>query len=220
LNAPNYFLAKHLVLVAFDCIKAIFIAIPSQTLSRRVPRIPSVVIRFILVLVVLLSGFANAAPPTAKIWVTWKGAEPDKGASAWYLRHFVRRDIQFREVETGLLDLGEGTPFDVPQAQFRRTHQRAVYEQLQLAYPVEDKAAQKLGYIIHDIEINLWQPKKYSESALIERAAMDFSKSRQDGWIPLSCYIEWFELIYSKLGRDGALEVAPAFPRECGAQTP
>jgi hypothetical protein len=175
----------------------------------------------LLTLLSLGSGISSAAAPDtpSKIWVTWKGAEPDKGASAWYLRRFVRRDIQFREVETGLLDLGEGTPFDVPQAQFRRTHQRAVYEQLQVVYPVDDAAARKLGDIIHDIEINLWRPKKFSESALIETAALEFSKSRKDGWIPLSCYIEWFELIYSKLKeQEGILRSAPQFPEHCNAQ--
>ena len=152
--------------------------------------------------------------------MTWKGAEPDKGASAWYLRRFVRHDVRFREVENGLLDLGAGNPFDVPQAQFRRTHQLSVYEQIARAYPVDDPIASKLGNIIHDIEINLWRPKKYPESNVIETAALEYAKSRVDGAIPISCYVEWFELIYSKLGKDGTLDVAPEFPRECGAKTP
>jgi hypothetical protein len=168
------------------------------------------------VLLAFSPNYVSAAPPVNKIWVTWKGAEPDKGASAWYLQRFVRRDIEFREVETGSLNLGPGTPFDVPQAELRRTHQRAVFEQLQLAYPVADDVARKLGNIIHDIEINLWRPKQYPESALIETAAIEFAKTRADGSIPLSCYVEWFELIYSKLKEEGALQAAPQFSGQCG----
>jgi hypothetical protein len=175
-----------------------------------------------LVLPVSFAASANDIPVSSApaIWVTWKGAEPDKGASAWYLKRFVRRDVRFREVDSGLLDLGAGTPFDVPQAQFRRTHQLSVYEQLAQTYPVDDPVARKLGDIIHDIEINLWRPKKFPESHIIETAALEYARSRADGAIPISCYIEWFELIYSKLGKDGALKAAPDFPRECGAKTP
>ena len=158
-------------------------------------------------------------PSPAEVWVTWKGAEPDKGASAWYLKRFVRHDVRFREVDAGVLDLGAGMPFDVPQADFRRTHKLAVYEQLLLAYPVTDPVAKRIGDIIHDIEINLWRPKKFVESAVIETAAMEYAKSRVDGSIPLSCYVAWFELIHSKLQKDGALAIAPPFPVECGARS-
>jgi len=187
---------------------------------------------FLQVLVLLVAPAARAGneppssakdstrePSPAEVWVTWKGAEPDKGASAWYLKRFVRHDVRFREVDAGLLDLGAGMPFDVPQADFRRTHKLAVYEQLLRAYPVTDPVARRLGDIIHDIEINLWQPKKFVESSVIETAALEYSKSRVDGSIPLPCYVAWFELIYSALQENGALAIAPPFPVECGARS-
>jgi len=187
-------------------------------------------LQVLVVLTVPAARAGNEPPSTAKtstrvlspavVWVTWKGAEPDKGASAWYLKRFVRSDVRFREVDPGLLDLGAGMPFDVPQADFRRTHKLAVYEQLQLAYPVADPVAKRLGDIIHDIEINLWQPKKFVESAVIETAAMEYSKSRVDGSIPLPCYVAWFELIYSSLQENGSLAIAPPFSVECGARSP
>ena len=158
---------------------------------------------------------AGARANAPQTWVTWRGIEADKGASAWYLTRFVRSDVKFREVEPGLLDLGDGKPFDVPQAQHRRTHQNAVYEQLQLAYPTDDRSAKRIGEIIHDIEINLWGPKKFAESDRIQKATMDLAESRGDGWIPLNCYVQWFDAIYSRLNRVGNLDSVPDFPDTC-----
>lgn len=158
----------------------------------------------------------GAAEPNAPgVWVTWAGIEPDKGASAWYLRKFVRTDIRFRELPVNTVDLGEGEPFDVPQAELRRTQRLSVYEQILARYPVDDDAAMKLGAIIHDIEINLWRPKKYPESAIIEAAAVDFARARKTDSIPLDCYVEWFESIYQRLRAGKTLAEAPEFPADC-----
>lgn len=156
---------------------------------------------------------AEAQAP--QIWVTWRGVEPDKGASAWFVKKFVRSDARFRELAPTSVELGEGEPFDVPQAELRRTHRWSVYEQLMARYPVNDPAARKIGAIIHDIEINLWRPKQYPESALIEAAAIGFAKERKIDAIPLSCYSEWFEAIYQRLRTESVLTQAPHFPADC-----
>jgi hypothetical protein len=159
---------------------------------------------------------ASAEQPRAPlVWVTWAGIEPDKGASAWYLRKFVRSDIRFRELPPNTVDLGEGEPFDVPQAQLRRTQRLSVYEQILARYPVDDDSAKKLGEIIHDIEINLWRPKKFPESALIEAAAVGFARDQQIDSIPLNCYIEWFESVYQQLRAAKVLSDVPDFPASC-----
>jgi hypothetical protein len=162
-----------------------------------------------------LNSAATDAPRVPAVWVTWAGIEPDKGASAWYLRRFVRGDIRFRELPVNSIDLGEGEPFDVPQADLRRTQQLSVYEQLLARYPVDDDGARKLGAIIHDIEINLWRPKKFSESAVIEAAAVGFARERKTGSIPLDCYVEWFESIYQRIRAGKPLAEAPDFPADC-----
>ena len=161
------------------------------------------------------AAYRESAP---KVWVTWRGTEADKGASAWFLTRFVRPDVEIREVESGLLDLGAGKAFDVPQAEFRRTHQLAVYEQLQLAYPVDDAAAKRIGEIVHDIEINLWRPKIFRESALIQQATLDLVEARGDDWIPVSCYVAWFDSIYTQIRERTSLDSLPRFPSACSAK--
>lgn len=160
-----------------------------------------------------LARSAEHTPP--QVWVTWAGIEPDKGASAWFLRKFVRADIRFRELPANTLELGEGEPFDVPQAELRRTQRLSVYEQILARYPVEDPAAKKLAAIIHDIEINLWRPKQFPESALIEAAAVKYSREQKTDSIPLDCYIEWFESIYQQMRAGKVLSEAPDFPARC-----
>jgi hypothetical protein len=157
----------------------------------------------------------QSAPP---VWVTWQGAEADKGASAWFLTRFVRHDIKIREVEPGLLDMGAGEPFDVPQAKFRRRHQSSVYEQLLQAYPVDDPVVGRIGEIIHDMEINLWRPKKFAESALIQNATLELARKRGDNRIPLNCYIAWFDSIYAQMKQQEALDSLPDFPSLCSAR--
>jgi hypothetical protein len=158
---------------------------------------------------------AAQQPHVPQVWVTWAGIEPDKGASAWYLRKFVRSDVRFRELPPNTVELGEGEPFDVPQAELRRSHRLAVYEQILARYPVEDDIAKKIGAIVHDIEINTWRPKRFPESALIEGAAIGYARDEQTDSIPLSCYIEWFESIYQHLRAGKELTVAPDFPASC-----
>jgi len=150
-----------------------------------------------------------------QVWVTWAGVEPDKGASAWYLKKFVRSDVVFRELPANTVDLGEGEPFDVPQAELRRTQRYSVYEQILARYPVDDDAAKRIGAIIHDIEINLWRPKVFPDSALIEAAAIGFAKEQKVDSIPLHCYIEWFDSIYQQLRTAMVLTTTPDFPASC-----
>jgi hypothetical protein len=179
----------------------------------------------VLLALVAASGFADAVNAAdnslpmhqnaSPVWVTWRGTEADKGASAWFLTRFVRRDIRIREVEPGLLDLGTGEPFDVPQANFRRRHQSSVYEQLLQTFPVEDPIVRRIGEILRDIEINLWRPKKFAESALIQKATVALAEKRGDNWIPLDCYIAWFDSIYVQMKARGTLDSLPEFPSLC-----
>lgn len=161
----------------------------------------------------------QAAPRTfqaPRVWVTWRGPEPDKGASAWFLKRFVRADIVFRELPPGTTDLGEGTPFDVPQAEFRRTHSHAVFETLLQRYPVQDPVVQHLARVLHDVEINLWGAKLFEETAIIEGESRRLAERFSDGHVPLDCYVAWFDDVYSELRNKQALTPQRALPAACG----
>lgn len=158
-------------------------------------------------------------PEAPRVWVTWQGAELDKGASAWFLKRFVRTDIVFREVPTGSTDLGEGTPFDVPQAEFRRTHTHAVLETLLQRYPVQDPIVQHLARVMHDVEINYWGQKLYAETDLLESESRRLDEQLPGNHIPLNCYIAWFDDVYAEL-RGGKTLVQPrALPAACNKES-
>lgn len=160
----------------------------------------------------------QAVPRTSqapRVWVTWRGPEPDKGASAWFLKRFVRTDIVFRELPPGTTELGEGTPFDVPQAEFRRTHSHAVFETLLQRYPVQDPAVQRLARILHDVEINLWGAKLFEETAILEDESKRLGERFADGHIPLDCYVAWFDDVYGELKNGQGLSPQRALPAPC-----
>jgi hypothetical protein len=94
----------------------------------------------------------------AHLYVTWSGSEPDKGASAWYIKRYIDRDAIFEVQPPGSL-VDRGTPFDTPLARYRRVHNASTLETLLRDHPSGDPVIQKLALLTHDIEINLWQPK-------------------------------------------------------------
>jgi hypothetical protein len=150
-----------------------------------------------------------------RVWVTWRGTEPDKGASAWFLKRFVRADIVFRELPTGTTELGEGTPFDVPQAEFRRTHSHAVFETLLQRYPVDDPVLRHLARVLHDVEINMWGAKLFEETAIIEGESKRLGEQFSNGHIPLDCYVAWFDDVYVELRAGQPLEPQRTLPAAC-----
>ena len=158
---------------------------------------------------------AQSVTTPSQTWVTWQGREPDRGATAWYIRRFVDRAAVFRELPQGTLDLGVGAPFDVPQSAFRRSAQWTGFELLLAKYPSNDPTIRRLALIVHDIEINLWQPKGYTESVVIEAAARALSAKFPDYNIPIACFIPWFDAIYTELKTRNTLSEPPRVPAEC-----
>jgi hypothetical protein len=153
--------------------------------------------------------------PELAVWSTWRGAEPDKGASAWFIRRFVNPNAQFKEYAPGTLESLEGIAFDVPQGRFRRTQHQSVMQQLVVAYPTEDKIVQRLAELMHDIEINLWQPKRFRESRIIESNARALAKEFDDEFISLHCFVAWFDGIYNELRTRDTLPEIIATPAAC-----
>lgn len=164
------------------------------------------------VLVVLCIASLRVAADT--VYVTWAGAEPDKGASLWYLVRHVSPGARVRTVPTGTMDLGEGTAVDTPQAKYRRTHQLATLESILLDHPTQDLIIQHLAAIMHDIEINLWRPKRYPESAPLERTMLGIGARYLDNSVPTICFLAFFDGVYSWLETTPRAQ-SPPVPAVC-----
>jgi hypothetical protein len=132
------------------------------------------------------------------LYVTWEGAEPDKGASAWYIKRHIDPAAVFQVRPQGFL-FDVGTPFDTPQARYRRTQNASTLESLLRDYPSSDPAIRKLGQLMHDIEINIWQPKRFAESAAVESRVKEIAELHGDRGVPIGCLIGLFDNVYAWL---------------------
>lgn len=166
-----------------------------------------------------LGVFAGAAAgDRPRVFVTWAGAEADKGASAWYIARRISPGATLRVVPSGTADLGTGVPFDTPQSKYRRTHNASAFESLLLDYPSADPIVRRLAQLMHDIEINMWRPKAHAESRVLEAQVATIAARYPDKSIPLPCFIEYFDHVYVWL-KSGNTDVPPTIPSACLPET-
>lgn len=149
------------------------------------------------------------------VYVTWEGSEPDRGASAWFIKRFVDIRAVFKTVPQNT-PLPEGTAFDVPESRFQRSGRYSTFELLLNEYPVDDRAVKRIAMIIHDIEINTWQRKVATETPAVLVAMEKIRSGYGTVPVPLNCQIAFFDGIYARLKevkdrKEFVLEV----PSEC-----
>lgn len=132
------------------------------------PRLPAAVAVLLLVSACIAeaSGAVKALGP-GHLYVTWKGLEPDKIASAWLIKRFVDQKAVFRFVPKGT-PIKEGIPFDTPFSKLARSHNRSTFESILDAVKAEDPVLREVGLIVRDIEVNTWGKKTTEEAAGVD----------------------------------------------------
>jgi hypothetical protein len=121
------------------------------------------------------SRFAAAIPPSppayvgTHLYVTWDVLEPDRVASAWVWQRFVEPRARFHLVRP-FSNPGRGIPFDVPEADVRRSATRSATENLLAARNLEqDAALSKVARMTHVFEITPWAPPAAPEASELGR---------------------------------------------------
>ena len=165
----------------------------------------------------LVLGLALGAPAVASVYATWAGAEPDKGACAWYIKRVIDPQARFVVVEHGA-PLPEGTAFDVPQSKFRRTHNASSFQNLLRAHPSEDPVVQKLAALTHDVEINLWRPKVHAETWALEQRVREIDARFDPAPVPMACFVAFFDNVYAWLEAGESDAASLAIPVSCAAE--
>ena len=135
-------------------------------------------------------------------YITWDGLEPDKWASIWLIKKELSpaSSVEVRPMHSRTDD---GVAFDIPGAQFYRNAQRSTYASL-LQYHEEqgykgDAVVQRIGEIIHDIDVNVWADKALPETAVIENAIRTLQQKYNRLSVPPECYVELFDQVYTSL---------------------
>jgi hypothetical protein len=166
---------------------------------------------------VLLAVAKASVADDQHLYVTWEGAEPDKGAAAWYIKRHIDPQAVFMVRPQGFL-FDSGTAFDTPQGRFRRTQSTSTLESLLREYPSSDATIRQMGELMHDIEINIWMPKRHPDSVIIESRLQAIDAAYGSRGLPIGCLIDFFDTIYSWLRTTPHTADAIAVPHGCQAE--
>lgn len=153
-----------------------------------------------LLLVALCAGDVAAAAAT--VFSTTDTFEVDKCASIWLIRRFVDRDAVIK-VFPSTAAIDTGTPFDTPTAFFRRYATRSTFETLVEHHRISDPRVRRLALIVHDIEINTWEEKRFPRSREVEEAVQVILERRKgDSAGIIEDVLRYFDALVGSL--DGA----------------
>ena len=132
------------------------------------------------------------------IFSTWDVFEVDKCASIWLITRFIDTNAVIKIIPKGETPT-DGISFDMPEAKFKRSFNKSTYESLLQYYKLPDPKLIKIGKIVHDVEINTWEKKKFSES----RDALEFINSlitqKRDSSEILKRSNHYFDMLYEKI---------------------
>ena len=89
-----------------------------------------------------------------RTWVTRRGVEEDRIASAWLIRRFIDPAAQFRFADSESPSLAKHEiPFDMYHGRFTHRDGRVTFEQLLDHASPQDRALREIAEIIHDIDL-------------------------------------------------------------------
>lgn len=122
----------------------------------------------VLVASVILFGAACQAYSQEHIFTTGPVQELDRCASIWLIKRYVDQDARF-EIHPENELATSGTPFDIPVAELRRTHNMSTFEVIQHKYAITNSKVDFIGRLIHEGEINFLAKTRSMESLELER---------------------------------------------------
>ncbi|WP_461393535.1 chromate resistance protein ChrB domain-containing protein [Deferrisoma sp.] len=148
----------------------------------------------------VFSGMAGSVLAQPRVFWTWENFEADKCASVWLIKRFIAPEAEIRIIPRGGA-LAGGIPFDVPAAKFKRYATRSTYATLLEHYGVDDPVAERIRQIIHDIEINTWDRKRFQETHKVMKQVRDFIlENRTHPKIIMERCVDYFDALYEKWG--------------------
>lgn len=96
----------------------------------------------------------SAAGYRGRVWVTRRGVQVDRIASAWLIRRFIDPKGRFKFVAAGdYRPRPKEARFDMFQAEFTHDGDLCTFEVLLRRFGIDDPALRAVGEIVHDIDL-------------------------------------------------------------------
>lgn len=139
------------------------------------------------------------------VFVTWELFEADKLASIWLIKRFINPEAEIKIVSRDA-NVKNGTLFDTPDAYFKRTFNKCTYEMLKEYYSVKGDKIDAIGKLIHDIEINRWDRKRFTTTQKVEQFVLGLIQSKKSNEEIIALANAFFDSLYEN--KDRALDAA------------
>ncbi len=89
-----------------------------------------------------------------RTWVTRRGVQVDRIASAWFVRRFIDPRARFRFIDPGADEIREGEiRFDMKDGDFTHEGDHCTFETLIAHTGIRDPALSRVAEVVHDIDI-------------------------------------------------------------------
>ncbi|NWH05409.1 chromate resistance protein ChrB domain-containing protein [Desulfobacter latus] len=160
--------------------------------------------------IMLILIFVLCSAPDISIsgtFATWEGLEPDKLASIWLIQKFISQDSDIVFYPHGT-KINSGIVFDTPYSKIRRRYNQSSFEALMDHYRITDPKLDTMAKLIHDMEINIWEHKRFKLTHDLELffiTLLDTVKEREKIIQKASAY---FDALYKRLPA-GLVPTAP-----------
>lgn len=114
---------------------------------------------------------ASVAPGST--WVTRRGVEIDRMASAWLIRRFIDSDADFKFVDERKYRSSPGAlRFDMADAEYTHEGDRCTFETLLRRFDIRRGSLQHIGEIVHDLDLKdgkFGRPERRAVSTAMNR---------------------------------------------------
>ena len=151
----------------------------------------------VFIFVIWALGLGAAHAQDEHVFVTWKGIEPDKCASAWLLARFVDPKATFRMIPREAKPPKQGILFDTPSAAFKTSHRQSTFASICEQYALNDPGVLRIRRIIQDIELNKWEKSLTKEAPGLSALINGLRKQEGEGQAALISSFVLFDWLYA-----------------------
>ncbi len=144
-----------------------------------------------------------------KTWVTRRGIQVDRIASAWLVRRFIDPDARFRFADPKEIREAEGEiRFDTMPGEITHEGDRCTFETLVAAAGIADSAVREIAEIVHDVDL---KDGKYgrTDAAGVQRLLVGLVLSHPEDEARLARGFALFDDLYRSFSREAGTAGSP-----------
>jgi rhodanese-related sulfurtransferase len=173
-----------------------------------------------LVFLLLCPGIASASITESDIdelktntrFTTWQGIEPDKWATLWLIKRYIRPDAYFVLVPPNTALPANAYAVGLPDSSIRRESRESMFRRLKRAMAIKSPELNYLDALIHDVEVNIWEAPSHPHADWFELMYRELQARYGRDQVPVDCYLAFFDKV-SLLSYDPALKAADYMKR-------